>query len=96
MYGTTHDPIVQILNFRTLEFNIKPKFIGNSEEVDFDIELGTEGISGNSRLLILKTIKHCFFKCVFEHFIKLSSRVQLSSMANFTCSVDSVNQSKLV
>ena len=57
---TLYVRIVQNRNLVPLEFNIKAKFIGNSQEVDFDIEVGTEGMSENLHVLIFNGEFHIF------------------------------------
>ena len=51
--GQVYVRIVQNRDLVSLEFNIKAKFIGNSQEVDFNIEIGTEGMSENLHAPIL-------------------------------------------
>ena len=62
--GQVYVRIVQNRNLVPLEFNIKAKFIGNSQEVDFDIELGTEGMSENICKLILLTYHVPISECI--------------------------------
>ena len=66
--GQVYVRIVQNRDLVSLEFNIKAKFIGNSQEVDFDIEIGTEGMSENLHAPILLIMKHIYnsFKVFFS------------------------------
>ena len=93
--GQVYVRIVQNRDLVSLEFNIKAKFIGNSQEVDFDIEIGTEGMSEILHAPILLIMLHdSCTECIFTILLKFFSHVQLFSMVNFIYLADSVNQSK--
>ena len=85
---TLYVRIVQNRNLVPLEFNIKAKFIGNSQEVDFDIEVGTEGMSENLHVLILLAYHVLISECItifngeFHIFCGFSKPKQISLIEN--------------
>ena len=54
VFISTHKQIVRFWTseYLYLNYSMKPKFKGNSKEVDFEIELGTEGQSENEHYCV--------------------------------------------